>query len=82
MLPMQMKRILVVFLLDSVIFFIGSLKLSPETEFGATICCVTRNGVLQGHGTPCPYSEMAFVNIFFVRARQLCKGTARLAPTL
>ena len=75
MLPMQMKRILLVFLFDIVIFFIDSLKLSPETEFGATICCVTRNGVLQGHGTPCPYSEMVFVIIIlyghghFARAR-------------
>jgi hypothetical protein len=73
---------LVVILLDSVIFFIPSLKLSPETEFGATICCVTRNGVLQGHGTPCPYSEMVFVVIYFVRARSLCKVTARRASTL
>ena len=77
MLPMQMKRILVVILLDSVIFFIPSLKLSPETEFGATICCVTRNGVLQGHGTPCPYSEMVFVIIILYGHGNIARARAR-----
>ena len=76
MLPMQMKRILVVILLDSVIFFIPSLKLSPETEF------CTGTFTLKGHGTACPYFVMDFVNTYFVRARSLCKGTARRAPTL
>ena len=75
MLPMQMKRILVVILLDSVIFFIPSLKLSPETEF----CRGT--ATLQGHGTLFPYFVMAFVNIILYGHVHLARAL-RAVPLL